>query len=67
MSLEEDLKKIIPASKEDIRIVEASKKRPPPSPEKVEAQLRASGAFRGTYHGKQETDKNGQDENKRQG
>lgn len=52
MSLEEDLKRVIPADKETRDMMKRLKKAPPPSPEKIEAQLRASGAFRGTAKGK---------------
>jgi hypothetical protein len=66
MSLEEDLKKVIPASKEDIRIVEASKRRPLPPPDQIERQLRAAGAFRGRAPMKRENN-NKRGQNKQQG
>jgi hypothetical protein len=66
-SLEEFLKKVIPATEEDIRAVAASKNRPPPSPEKVEAQLRAGGAFRGTAGENASDKKNGSDDNNQRG
>lgn len=56
MSLEEDLKRVIPATKEEREYMERAKKKPLPPPEQIERQLRASGAFRGTQPDKREND-----------
>jgi hypothetical protein len=50
MSLKDDLKKVIGACKEDIEIQERIRQRPPPTMEKMNAQIRASRAFREKYN-----------------
>jgi hypothetical protein len=50
MSLEEDLKKVIPPSKEERQRMERLKRQPPTTQEQSNAQIRASKAFREKYN-----------------
>jgi len=50
MSLEEDLKRVIPADKETYDMMERLRKQPPPPLEKVRAQFKASREFREKYN-----------------
>lgn len=53
---EEYLKRVIPATKEEREAMERLRNMPPPTPEEVERQLRASGAWRGRVPAEKQDD-----------